>query len=173
MTADSLSTAKPVWLVVNTQTHREAIAANNLRKQGYEVYAPVVRKQTRHARRVYEVAAPLFPGYVFVQWRDCNMRWRPILSTVGVRTIVCNGDEPSSLSETVIEALKIREKDGVIVRPASPRNVGHIVRLARGPLEGIAGEIIALGEKDRLVVLMSLLNRPIKVTVSEDQLAAC
>jgi transcriptional antiterminator RfaH len=101
------------------------------------------------------------------------MRWRPILSTIGVRTIVCNGDEPSPLSETVIEALKIREKDGVIVRPASPRDIGHIVRLARGPLEGIAGEIIALGEKDRLVVLMNLLNRPIKVTVLEDQLAAC
>jgi transcriptional antiterminator RfaH len=173
MALDSLSSAKPVWLVVNTQTHREAIAASNLRKQGYEVYAPAVRKQTRHARRAYEILAPLFPGYDFVQWRVSDMRWRPILSTVGVRTIVCNGDEPSPLSESVIAALKDREKDGVIVRPASPRDIGHMVRLARGPLEGIAGEIIALGEKDRLIVLMSLLNRPIKVTVSEDQLAAC
>lgn len=98
MALDSLSSAKPVWLVVNTQTHREAIAASNLRKQGYEVYAPAVRKQTRHARRAYEILAPLFPGYVFVQWRVSDMRWRPILSTVGVRTIVCNGDEPSHAS---------------------------------------------------------------------------
>jgi transcriptional antiterminator RfaH len=101
------------------------------------------------------------------------MRWRPILSTLGVRLVVRNGEEPSLLSGDVVAALKARETDGVIARSASPREIGDRVCLAYGPFEGIAGEIIALGDKDRLVMLMTLLNRPIKVTVSEHQLAAC
>jgi transcriptional antiterminator RfaH len=101
------------------------------------------------------------------------MRWRPILSTVGVRSVVRYGDEPSLLPEPIITALKAREKDGVITRSASPRAIGHTVRLARGPFEGLAGEIVELCERERLVVLMTLLNRPTKVLVSEDQLSAC
>jgi len=162
-----------VWLVVNTHPQRETLAVSNLRNQGYEVYCPVLRKQTRHARCVRETLAPLFPGYVFVQWHTSAMRWRPILSTLGVRAIVRNGDDPSLLSGAVVAALKAREKDGVITRPALPREVGDMVRLAHGPFEGIAGEIIELGERDRLIVLMNLLNRSTKVTVSEDQLEAC
>jgi transcriptional antiterminator RfaH len=172
MTVEADCRASGVWLVVNTQPQRESLAAANLRNQSYEVYAPVLRKQTRHARRVRETLAPLFPGYVFVRWHVSAMRWRPILSTVGVRSIVCNGDRPSPLCDAIVDALKARERDGIIARAASAREIGHTVRIARGPFEGIAGEIIALCERERLVVLMNLLNRPIKVTVSEDQLVA-
>lgn len=171
--SDCGARSRGVWLVVNTQPQRESLATSNLKNQGYEVYAPVLRKQTRHARRVRETLAPLFPGYVFVRWHVSAMRWRPILSTVGVRSIVCNGDRPSPLCDAVVDALKARERDGIIARSASPREIGHRVQIARGPFEGIAGEIIALCERERLVVLMNLLNRPIKVTVSEDHLLAC
>jgi transcriptional antiterminator RfaH len=161
------------WLVANTQANRESLAAANLRNQGYHVYAPAIRKQTRHARRVEEVLRPLFPGYLFIRLHARDTRWRPISSTIGVRSIVCNGDAPSLLHGSVIAALKARERDGVISRAAKPRDVGDTVRMARGPFEGLAANIIELGEKERLVVLMTLLNRPIKVTVSEDQLSAC
>ena len=164
---------KKSWIVVNTQANREFVAASNLKNQNYEVYAPVIRKQVRHARRNHEMLAPLFPGYLFVRWNAFDMRWRPILSTVGVRAIVRNGDEPSPLDGAIIEALKVREKHGIITRSASPREVGQTVRLAHGPFDGIAAEIIELCDRDRLVVLMTLLNRPIKVKVLEDQLSAC
>ena len=85
---------KPCWVVVNAQAHREFVAASNLKKQGYQIYAPVIRKTTRHARMSRESLAPLFPGYLFARWTAPDMRWRPILSTVGIRSIVRNGDEP-------------------------------------------------------------------------------
>ncbi|AGK56619.1 NusG antitermination factor [Hyphomicrobium denitrificans 1NES1] len=164
---------KKCWIVVNTQANREFIAASNLKNQGYDVYAPVIRKQTRHARICREILAPLFPGYLFVRWNAPDMRWRPILSTVGIRTIVRNGDEPGRLDGEIVEALKARERDGVVTRAASPREIGQTVRFACGPFDGLAAEIIELCDRDRLVVLMTLLNRPTKVTVLEDQLSAC
>lgn len=164
---------QPCWVVVNAQSNREFVAANNLRNQGYDVYAPVIRKTTRHARVSREILAPLFPGYLFARWTAPDMRWRPILSTVGIRSIVRNGEEPSRLDGAIVEALRAREKDGVIMRAASRREIGETVRFARGPFDGIAAEIVELCDKDRLVVLMTLLNRPTKVTVLEDQLSAC
>lgn len=164
---------KACWVVANSQANREFVAAENLKNQGYEVYAPVIRKTTRHARVRREILAPLFPGYLFVRWAAPDMRWRPILSTIGIRTIVRNGDEPGRLDGAIVEALKARENDGVIVRAASRREIGQSVRFACGPFDGVAAEVIELCEKDRLVVLMTLLNRPTKVTVWEDQLSAC
>jgi transcriptional antiterminator RfaH len=165
--------ARAAWVVVNTHANQETVAQRNLIIQGYDVYRPVIRKRIRHARRTDDVLRPLFPCYLFVRLNMRTMRWRPILSTVGVRSVVRSGDTPSLLPEGLIDDLKAREKDGVITRPASSRVIGDVVRLARGPFEGLAGQIIELCERDRLIVLMNFLNQPVKVMVSQDQLSAC
>jgi transcriptional antiterminator RfaH len=160
------------WMVVNTHANQEAVAERNLINQGYEPYLPIVRKQVRHAGRTRDVLRPLFPSYLFVRHDRREMRWRPILSTIGVRAVVRHGDKPSFMPECLIADLKLRETDGVITRPVSPRKIGETVHLARGPFNGLAGKIIELGEKDRLIVLMAFLNQQVKVAVSADQLAA-
>ena len=167
------ASSRAVWLVVNTHSNREVLAERNLIRQGFEVYGPVIQKQIRHARRVHDVLRPLFPGYLFVRRDSRELRWRPILSTLGVRSVVCNGEEPSLLHGSLIADLKARERDGIIARSASPLKVGHTVRVARGPFDGLVGKIIELCEKDRLIVLMDFLNQPIKVTVTQDLLSIC
>jgi transcriptional antiterminator RfaH len=170
--SDTELSSRAAWVVVNTHANQESIAERNLINRGYEVYAPVIRKQIRHARRSHDVLRPLFPCYLFARPNVREMRWRPILSTLGVRSVVRSGDSPSLLPERLVAELKAREKNGVIVRPASSRKIGETVRLARGPFDGFAGQIIELCERDRLIVLMNFLNQPVKVTVSEDQLSA-
>ncbi len=162
-----------VWIAVNTQTNREALAERSLLNQHYEVYQPLISKQIRHARRVHDVQRPLFPGYIFVRINPAETRWRPILSTPGVRSVIRTGDVPCTVAEHLITNLKAREKNGVIARPASPRQIGEAVRVAHGPFYGLIGRIIELPENDRLVVLMNFLNRPVKVRISEDHLSAC
>jgi len=154
-----------VWLAVNVHPNREAAAERHIRNQGYDVYVPELRKQIRHARQVREVLRPLFPGYLFARLTHSNMRWRPILSTIGVRSVVCMGESPCVVPRAFIEDLKSREADGIIVRAASAPKLGDTVRIAHGALEGLAGKIIALPENDRIVLLMDLLNRPVRVTI--------
>ena len=153
------------WIVVNSQPHREHIALENLARQEFHAYCPLMRKRVRHARRTQEVLRPLFPGYLFVRVNPDLQRWRPILSTYGVRTLVCCGERPSFLDDGFVEGLKAREVDGAIVRPASPYAPGQQVKLAGGAFDGLIATIIDMDEKDRLVVLMDLLNRPTKVKV--------
>src|SRR5204862_6519162 len=99
----------PRWFVAHTHPHAEGKATLHLSRQGFEIYFPRYLKRRRHARRIETVAAPLFPRYLFVAI-DLNMqRWRSIFSTVGVSRLVCNGDEPTSVPNGIVEALKNRE----------------------------------------------------------------
>jgi transcriptional antiterminator RfaH len=162
------------WAVVNTHPNREHIAREHLVRQEFDVYCPLIRRPRTHARRVENVLRPLFPGYVFVALDPEFTRWRPILSTIGVRTLVRFGDRPALIEEAFIQSLRDREVESVIVRPARPARpyqVGQQVRLHGGPFDGVVATILSLDEKDRLVVLMDLLQRGVQARVTADQVS--
>ncbi len=163
--------SRNAWFVVNTQPHKEALAITNLANQGFATYCPLVRRRIRHARRSRDVLRPLFPGYVFVESAFDKSAWRPLLSTFGVRSLVRSGDEPSRLDSRFIEALRAREEDGVIVGPASPYREGQQIRIVDGPFDGTVATILSLDEKDRLIVLMDILNRPVRVRLDARQIS--
>lgn len=153
------------WVAVNTQPQRESIALENLRRQKFETYCPRILRRIRHARKARDVLCPMFPGYVFVGIESDQQHWRPIKSTIGVRSVVSCGDRLSLLSDAFIANLKAREIDGAIVRPESSYQVGQQVRIAGGPFDGLIGTIVEMDEKERLTVLMDLLSGRVKVHV--------
>jgi transcriptional antiterminator RfaH len=116
---------------------------------------------------VETVLRPLFPGYLFVQ-ANADLKWRPILTTHGVRAVVRTGDDPSLVEDALIAGLKAREIDGAVVRPPSPYRVGQEVRIAGGPFDGFIATILDLDEKDRLLVLLDVMHRGIRVKLSGD-----
>jgi transcriptional antiterminator RfaH len=154
------------WIVINTNPHRERLVLDNLQRQALTAYCPMIRRHRSHARRVEAVLRPLFPSYLFLQANAALKRWRPILSTHGVRTVVRTGDNPSLLADEFIAGLKNREVDGAVVRPPSPYRVGQEVRIASGPFDGFIATILELDEKDRLLVLLDIMHRGIKVKLN-------
>jgi len=159
------------WFVVTTHPQRESYAVENLERQGFTTYCPTIIKTVRHARRVHDAARPLFPSYVFVERASALQRWRLLMSTYGVRSLVRSGDGPGVLDDGFVSALRAREVDGVLRRPARPYEVGQNVEIRGGAFDGLAGTIIELREKDRIVVLMSLLNQPTRVMLSAEALS--
>lgn len=159
--ASALGSALP-WIAVNTNPHREHIVLEHLQRQALTAYCPMIRKHRSHARRVETVLRPLFPGYLFVQ-ASLDLKWRPLLTTHGVRTVVRTGDDPSFVDDALITGLKAREIDGAVARPPSPYRVGEDVRIAGGPFDGFIATILELVEKDRLLVLLDVMHRGIEV----------
>lgn len=160
---DQLPAQSGRWGVINTHPHKEAFAIENLQRQNFQTYCPLVQKRIKHARREEDVLRPLFPSYVFVQIDVTAHRWRSISSTFGVRALVSFGERLSFLHDDFINSLRARQVDGVIVRPESPYVVGQKVKVAGGAFDGLVATIIEMKEKDRLVVLMDILNRAVKV----------
>lgn len=153
--------ATPGWAVLMTQTHRDAYAAENLVRQGFAVYQPQVLKRIAHARRVRELPRPLFAGYLFVEVDPRTARWRALNGTFGVRGVLRAGGQPALLSSQFIDALRAREIGGLITRPVSPLVVGDTIRVVRGPFEGTIARILDVDDRDRVVILLDLLQRTV------------
>jgi len=160
------------WAVVNTHSHREEIALENLKRQNFIAYCPMIRRPRSNGRRIATVMRPLFPSYLFVSTGTHFGRWKPILSTYGVRSVVRNGQQIATIDHDFIAHLRAREVDGVIVRPSEPYRIGQSVAIAEGPFGGLMATIIDMNENDRIVVLLDLMNRRTSVSLSIDQVTA-
>ena len=162
------------WYVVQTQVNGEVKAAQNLRRQGYEIYLPRYLKCRRHARKVDFTAKPLFPRYMFVGIDMTTQRWRSIQSTFGVSRLVCNGDDPAAVPEGVLHALRAREDDkGFVkmdVRPAFAP--GDKVRVLAGAFMDNAGLFNGKADHDRVSILLDMLGRKVRVLLDADLVAA-
>jgi transcriptional antiterminator RfaH len=162
------------WYVVQTQVNGEAKAAQNLLRQGYEVYLPRYLKRRRHARKVDFTAKPLFPRYMFVAIDMATQRWRSIQSTFGVSRLVTNGDDPAIVPEAVVHALKAREDEKGFVRIDSKPAFasGDKVRVLAGAFMDSAGLFSGLADHDRVSILLDMLGRKVRVLIDADMVAA-
>jgi transcriptional antiterminator RfaH len=162
------------WYLVQTQVNGEAKAAQNLLRQGYDIYLPRYLKRRRHARKVDFTARPLFPRYMFVAVDMATQRWRSIQSTFGVSRLVTNGDDPAVVPEGVVHALKAREDEKGFVRiddkPAFAP--GDKVRVLAGAFMDSAGLFSGLADHDRVSILLDMLGRKVRVLLDADMVAA-
>lgn len=161
----------PGWYVIQTRAHAEDKASVNLRRQGFIVYVPKFSKRRRHARRVELIAAPLFPGYVFVAADRSNRGCRSIASTFGVARMVCFGGVPAVIDGQVIGALKARETGDLVNLPAT-YSAGDRVRVKDGALSHCFGLVEGMRDSERICVLIDLLGRKVRVTLDQLSLEA-
>ena len=162
------------WYVVQTQTHAESKAAANLLRQEFSVYLPRYQKRRRHARKTEMVAAPLFPRYLFVGVDMATQRWRSIKSTFGVSNLVCNGDEPAAVSNSVVEALQRREDESgfVMLENRQRFTAGDKVRVVEGAFADCLGLFEGVRDDERVTLLLDLLGRKVRVMIDELSVAA-
>lgn len=162
------------WYVVQTQVNGETRAAQNLLRQGFEIYLPRYLKRRRHARKVDFAARPLFPRYLFVAIDVAMQRWRSIQSTQGVSRLVCNGEEPAVVLGGVVAALKAREDTKGFVRmdAACAFSLGEKVRVLSGAFTDSAGLFDGMGDRDRVAILLDMLGRKVRVYLDADLVAA-
>ena len=161
------------WYAVNTKANSELLAASQLRKQGFHVYLPWFEKTRKHARKVENILAPLFPRYLFIRLDISASRWQSVNGTVGVSRLVSFGDIPARVPDLVIDEIKGREgKDGSIRMEPKGYHKGEAVRV----IDNALGECNAIFEdmsgKDRVVVLLNLLGRQVRTTVKAVEIKA-
>ena len=151
------------WYCAYTQPRMELWARANLWERGLEAYLPLYRKRRSHARRVDWVSAPLFPRYLFVEADLEAGERRRIVSAQGVAQLVAFGERPAAVAPEIIAELRGRE-DGagpVDVRPSFAP--GEALRVREGALLNQVGLFQGLDDESRVVVLLTLLNRPVSV----------
>lgn len=148
--------SKRAWYLIYTKPRQETLAAENLDRQGFHTFLPLVAVKWRPSARCYRTTEPLFPRYLFIHLDANTDDWSPIRSTIGVHHLVRFGDQPARVPGEMIEALRQQCEDGVYhkINQAVLR-VGDKVRILQGIAKGYEGIVMARSGRDRVELLLN------------------
>jgi transcription antitermination factor NusG len=159
----SSATGDQSWFALQVRTRWENSTALLLAGKGYQTLLPTYQVKRQWGRRVKQVDAPLFPGYVFCRF-DAQKRL-PIVVTPGVITVVGRGRLPVPVDDTEIAAIQTVVSSGLQAEPWPYLEVGQKVRIDSDALEGLEGILINFKGNDRIVVSVSLLRRSVALEI--------
>ena len=161
------------WYLIHTKPQRENLAMENLERQGYEAYLPLALIRRRRRGRAYSEPGPMFPRYLFIHLGAGVDDWGPIRSTLGVSNLVRFGQVPARVPDDLIHALKNKEDaDGIQVLPSNILKKGEKIRIAEGPFEGYEGLFEAQTGRDRVVILLKILEKQAQLEIQRDKIEA-
>ena len=160
------------WFVVQSLAHREAGAQAQLRAQGFEAFLPQVAKTVRHARKLRNVRAPLFPGYLFVRLDLQRDRWRSVNGTFGVASIVTAHERPAPVPHGIVEGLQALLDESGLVRLDRDLELGQRVEVVAGPFAQSIGKLDRLDGMARVRVLLDIMGGQIPVLIERGSLRA-
>jgi transcription antitermination factor NusG len=137
------------WYVINTKPKKEFQVEKLFIEGGLTIYNPKYLYEKR--------IRPFFPGYEFLYF-DFPSQYKLVKYTRGVKRIVGNKEGPIPLPESIIQAIKAREKDGLVelLKYGEEPHVGDEIEVVEGPLKGLRG--IFRKELDDKMRVMILLN---------------
>src|SRR5262245_11810504 len=154
------------WGIVQTHANREAIAAAELARKGFENYLPRIAVTSRRGTRR---PVPLFPGYLFVRIVTV---WYPVISTVGVLRLLRNGErEPARIDDAIVRDIRSREVRGIVRLPKRIA-IGDQVKIIRGSFRDHVAVYEGMSGKERQRVLLELLGRQVRVELDPDDFVA-
>jgi transcriptional antiterminator RfaH len=155
-----------VWYVIRTKQYKERIVARSAPAVIDDVYVPLLRTKKRALGRFIERTEPLFPCYVFARLQLAKSHHR-LTRTPGVLGIVCVGSEPAEVDDFIIQEIRSREMDGLIVLPGQNFQPTQPVTIMDGALRGIEAVFERyLSGAERAAVLLNTIGRtPIRAIV--------
>jgi transcription antitermination factor NusG len=155
--------ANPGWYAIYTRHQHEKVIARLLSEKGFEVFLPVQTVARRWKDRTKQLSLPLFPCYVFI-WGGLQRRF-DIVTTPGFHSFVGFRDQPVTIPQEEIEAIRRAFASGSRIEPHPFLRFGDKVRIRSGPLEGIEGILVRKKNLVRLVLSVELLEKSVAVEV--------
>ena len=99
------------WYLIHTKIRQERVALENLERQGFECFLPLIRAEKLRRGALLVVQEALFPRYLFIRLGTGleSQSWAPIRSTMGVSRLVTFGLIPAKIDDELIGALRSEE----------------------------------------------------------------
>jgi transcriptional antiterminator RfaH len=155
-----------MWYVIQTKPSNEFRAQENLNRQGYEVYLPLIERE-RFFRGTFVIRKePLFSRYLFVELNSNNQNFAAIRSTRGVSRMVSFGQNPSTVSDELVQNMKAIQ---YIPREKLFAS-GDKVKIFAGPLRGLEGVYQSSSGEESGIILLELLSKSQKVVIQHQQI---
>lgn len=165
-----MSEEKAKWYILHTYSGYEKKVADNIIKVVEnrdfhhlieEVLVPIEKTQEEHDGKTKEVETKLFPCYVYVKMVLTDESWYICRNTRGVTGFVGPGSKPIPLTDEEVLNLGVTQKQQEV-----SFEVGDIVNINTGSLEGFEGVVKEIDEANKTVlVLVSMFGRETPATL--------
>ena len=157
------------WAAVNVKPNQANKAEANLKRQGFDFYAPRIKVTKRQQNRFINWLDLFFPGYIFVHIDTTTDDARTVRSTYGISNIVRVGDRIGALPDAFIEEMRSRmhEMHNQASVDLAP---GQKVEIARGPFAGLVADLIQVDANQRVKCLFDLISGKVSVSIAANDL---
>lgn len=158
------------WYLAQFKPNAHRLACENLERQGFDVFLPLLEETRRTGSRFAQFRVPLFQGYVFVGFDVTHPGWRAISNTRGITRLVKFGEAPVPVPDGLVEALRLRcAADGTLL-PERNLKSGDKVRISQGPFAELVGTIETIERSERIQVLLDIIGSETRVTLNKSVL---
>ena len=169
---DTQSNFKPQWFLIYTKPHQEERAKENLENQGFETFLPMIAYEKIKQPKLYSLK-PMFPRYLFTQFNAEKNNWAHVKSTRGVSHVITFGHKLTEVPNSVIDYLKSKVDDNDVLKLQTTRKTfqkGDELVIKQGIFQGKDATFLSMSGKERVRVLLSLMNRITIAEISEQNL---
>ena len=148
-----------IWVLIYTKPKQEIKANENLQKQGFKTFLPLISATNKDSE--IKSLVPLFPRYIFAQINLGLDNWASIKSSYGVSHIVMFGENFTSVSPKIIKLIQDKLNEDFIYKENISRvdyKKGDSLIVKEGLFGGVDAIFLSDKPKDRVRLLLKLLN---------------
>ena len=159
-----------IWVLIYTKARQEMIANENLIKQGYKTFLPLIAPSNRNEKRSL---VPVFPRYLFAQINLELDNWANIKSSIGVSNIVMFSEKFTSIPSNIIQLMQDKlDESGVYREDFSVVDYqeGDSVSIKGGRFAGIDAIFLSKKSNDRVRLLLKLLNTSVVAEITNSNI---
>lgn len=154
------------WYLLQTKTNAQSRACDNLRRQGFDVFLPLITKTTKKNGKFFDFEAPLFPGYLFMGTSINPIPWKSVNGTRGISRAVTLDGAYRPVSACIIEGLKSRCNCNGVIQSLNDVVPGDRVKIERGPFANFICTVEYIKDDQRAWILIDLLKQKTRSEVS-------
>lgn len=152
------------WQVIYTKARQEKALARQLAQDEVPFYLPTVERRYEIRGRRMKSHNPLFPGYVFTYVNE-DERQRCFWSTKRISSIIDVIDEEQLVRD--LTNIQLLIESGVPLAVEDRLETGDAVRVTRGPLMGLEGQVVRRRRNSVLLVAVSFLQQGVSLQIED------
>ena len=160
------------WFLLKTKTRQEKRAMENLQRQYAECYCPEVFVEKIFRGKKSQVIEILFPGYLFVNFRNPESSIHSVKNTRGVQSFVSFGGTPARVPFALIQELKEKTKSSEKLLISNLPKRGDKLKVTDGPFNGMSVVFAQPNGDERAEVLLNMMNQQVKAYIQYSNLVA-
>ena len=159
------------WYPVYTKPRQEHIARENLERQSFEAYLPLMQVSRKRRGRWIDTIEPMFSRYLFIRLEPGTTSVASVRSTRGVTGLVRFGNTLVPVPEGFMSVLlqTADAETGVHTPEPNLLQEGDTVVLTDGPLANLEGIYKTADGDARAIILLNMLGAETEVAVPLEQ----